>query len=133
MKARPPGSSTAPLSAMSMASICRWSSRGNRAGLSLCSTGRHEAGAGLVAFGASLISPMQEKQRVAFEMRDRQPHQIARSHQPPLRMADTTFALQALAAQPVIGERETHAAMIVLAIVDANPSAVLENSAVARR
>ncbi len=75
---------------------------------------------------------MQEDEWIAGQSIRGYPHDVAGADQASMGMADLAFPLQALSPQPGVGEVKVLAAVIVLAIVDADRLAVIEDRTVSR-
>ncbi len=85
-----------------------------------------------IAFFAPCLYRMQEDEWIAGQSIRGYPHYVAGADQAGLSMADRAFPLQALSPQPGVGEVKVLAAVIVLAIVDADRLAVIEDRTVSR-
>jgi hypothetical protein len=75
---------------------------------------------------------MQEEERVAAQVFDRDVDDVTRARKPCLRVPYPRFGLQAPHPQPFIGKIKARTAMIVLPIVDADGLAILQHRAVSR-
>src|SRR5262245_34676366 len=75
---------------------------------------------------------MQKRERVALQIFDGKPDDVLGAREPRMRMADTAFALQIPGTQPIVRQCKALAAVVVLAVIDADRASVLKHGAMPR-
>src|SRR5262245_10563213 len=84
---------------------------------------RSNAASRCVALLAAGVRRMQEDERFADKMLDGNTDDVAGASEACERLPDLSFGLKSSCPQPLVGECETLAAVIILAIVDAHRTA----------
>jgi hypothetical protein len=84
----------------------------------------------LVALGASGVGRVEKDQRIAGEAFERDFDDIPRTREPGMRVSDGAFGLKSGGAEPIIGQSEAGAAVIVFAVVNPDRATFLKNGAI---
>ncbi len=75
---------------------------------------------------------MEKQKRVARQVFERNADNVPRARELCMSVSDPSFGLQAPFSQPLAGESEARATMVILAIIDTNRTAILKNGAIFR-